>query len=443
MSPPPVPGEPAGAKLDPVTETVDPERYLRMLGERTLLEGGQGNPFAGPVDRAASALVAVGALDEALADSVVADYGLARELRGDHHPARFGHRQRPGPPALLTPPRVVAGPFEVAVSWGALTVRWVRLGSDGTEIAVAGRLDRPRAGRLRRGPSAGPSTVQLADDRGTSVLCHFGGSHGGTDFTGKFSGGPPLAPDTAWLDIDGTRVELPAPSGPPPHVRMEALPARSSALSYLWHQLAASRGRFGPPGEDTAAAVDALVAVGALDPDDPELAVLRQSAVAVGSGWPSGSPVPTGLPDPWARLLAQGPPPAPSAAKGVEAVVAVGAVAGPVDGVAVAVDAIAAEPDGLSMDVVVSPGGALHPRFAGTSRHTLEWWVEDDLGVVRLGHVGNCSGSEDKMQADIEFPGGLDAAATELRIMPTGTTERAVVTVALPWASGQRTGAGA
>ncbi len=405
-----------------------------MLGERALLEAEDSGPFSGPLDRAAAALVAVGALSEQLAGSVVADYGLACALRGRRRAWAWPRGAGAVVPVPFAPARVLPGPIALTVQGWEMTVRWVRFGDDQTELAVSGRR---AAGRPRRSrtPSTGPPpSLQVADDRGTSATCHFSGGHGDGDFSGTFATATPLSADTAWLDVSGQRVELPVASTPRAEVRVEPLPARPAGLGYLWHELAVSDSRFHRPGGETSAALDALVAVGAVDADDPEVKALVQVGAALQGGTGARINAPPGLPEPWAAFLGQGSPAAPPGADGVTGVASAGVVAGPVDGAYVGIDAIEAQPHGFSVEVVVSPGTALRARFEGVSGRAIEWWAKDDLGVLRLGHVGDSGGSRGKMRGTVEFTPGLDAEARMLHIMPTGRTERAVVSVVLPWA---------
>lgn len=120
--------------------------------------------------------------------------------------------------------------------------------------------------------------------------------------------------------------------------------------------------------------------------------------------------------------------------EGATGTMPVAAITPPVDGVAVAVHVLDADPGGFSLEVETAPGWGPHHRlFTEAGRSALAWWVEDDRGGVHLGHVGSSGGSADRMTGTVQFTGGLDAAAKELRIIPTGMTERAVVTGRDPW----------
>lgn len=388
-----------------------------------MFEEERGGPFEGPVERAAAALVAVGALTTELADAVISDYALAGALRGRHRGRAMAMRARRRSTATAEPlaaAQALARPVTVEIPWGEVTVMWVRFGDHETEVGVSGR--RARSAVRVRGL---PVSVQLADDQGTSATGQFGGG-GGDQIEGVFTTTTPLSAHSAWLELTGQRVELQAHEGPPVEVRVEPLPPRPAGLAFIWHERASADRRRGHMGE-TDPALDALVAVGAVNPDDPEVRALRQVDLSLR---PPGGSLPPGIPEYWERFLSQPPSSPVPPGNSVTAAIPVGVVAGPIDGALVAIDVIEAGADGLAMGVVVSPGSALPHPFGPTGR-ALEWWAEDDLGVVRLGSAGSSGGSQKKMRATIEFARGLDVKATVLRIILVGATERAVVTVPL------------
>jgi hypothetical protein len=66
----------------------------------------------------------------------------------------------------------------------------------------------------------------------------------------------------------------------------------------------------------------------------------------------------------------------------------------------------------------------------------IEWWAEDDLENSYLGAIGKWGGGADIAEGTVIYWPALDPQATRLRIMPTGSHERAVITVDLPrWVS--------
>lgn len=318
------------------------------------------------------------------------------------------------------------------VPWGHVSVRWVRLAEDWTDMAVSGQ-DRTYRPRIGRGPPPQLPTLEVGDDRGTTTTCRFGGTRDdGGNFSGTFTAEMPLALDTAWLALHAERVDLPTPARAHHVVHVEPLPARPLGLSYLWHELGVWGARLCRPDrlwqpDDKTPVVEGLVAVGALDPTDPELLALRWVTEVVG-GLTTGTDPPPSVPPPWATMLAQERVFSPRAA--MTGAVPVGAVVGPFDGVVVAIDGIDAQPDGFSIEVAVSPGARLNQRVDGTA---LEWWVQGDAGDVVLGMLEDWAGPAEtmkrKLYGRIEFDRPLNARTHVVRITPTTMTDRAVVTV--------------
>ena len=256
---------------------VGPERYLRLLAERALLDGQHRPPTGSALERAAAALAGAGVLGGEVAHRVVEEYGLAAAVRGRLPPDWRNYVGVPGSTATveLRPPTVVPGPIDVALPVADLTILWVRFGDEDTVIGVIAML-------AMGIPAGGPPSLQVADDRGTSGTATLGNVRGSGD--GRFQvtfTTVPLSAKTAWLELNGRRVVLPArrPSGA--QVLIEPVPSRSSALGYLWHEAAVSVDPL-PRPRDTTASIEALVAVGAVDPSDPELQAVRDVSAALG-----------------------------------------------------------------------------------------------------------------------------------------------------------------
>lgn len=417
-----------------MTEAADPERYLRRLAEREMLESEPDRAFLSALDRVAGAFVGAHVLERAAADAVVAD---CAKVAAEWGRPDVGFRWVAAPPGVgpvpLAPSRFVPGPIDVDVPWGHLTLGWVRLAEGWTDMAVSGH-DRTFTPTIRKGPPALRPILEVSDDRRTATTCRFSGSGDGSGaFSGTFAAKMPLASGTAWLAFHGQRVDLPAPEPAHHVVYVEPRPVTSLGLSYLWHELALWGARMCQPGllwrpDGKTPVVEGLVVVGALDPADRELAALRWVTDTLG-GVRKGADPPPSVPPSWAAMLAQHFA-APSRAAMVGSV-PVGAVVGPFDGVVVAVDGIDARPDGFAIEVVVSPGTGLTRRVDGSA---LEWWVEDNTGSVLLGRLEDWTGpaetATDKLYGRIEFSRPLDARAQVLRIVPMTMTGRAVITVA-------------
>src|ERR1700733_6284317 len=171
------------------------------------------------------------------AQAIVDDYDLACAYRtGEqhrHHRAlRRAARQMatpvPGLPALRAVPchRLIEQP------WGELILRYVVLSDEATVLHVtmrpvlppegrprpaayrgglAGRGPHPRSGGVHRiGPGL-PGRLTGAGGRGTTATGSFSGGGGDTEWHGEFQARPPLAPETAWIDVYGEGGEVPGP----------------------------------------------------------------------------------------------------------------------------------------------------------------------------------------------------------------------------------------
>ncbi|MDQ6818915.1 MAG: hypothetical protein M3076_01025 [Actinomycetota bacterium] len=147
----------------------DAEHFLRVLGEQDLADRDPASPWAGPIDHAAAALVAVGAIAADDARAVLAEYGCeppADENAGDGWVAG---RWR----------RVVALNTDLRLRSGTLRLGYGLLGDDETAIAASYRADPGHAGIYHdwiRVPSGWPSGLQpplLTDDRGRAAALTF------------------------------------------------------------------------------------------------------------------------------------------------------------------------------------------------------------------------------------------------------------------------------
>ena len=413
----------------------DAELYLRMRGEDQLMARRPDNrPWGTPLDEPAAALVAVGALSAARARAVLADYALAGSLRteqGVHHRRHFAARgrRRPAKVAPLPPRRVVPCDQTIESSNGSLRIHRVALSA--TETSVAATWRRPASAQPRSMMMhGGPPQATLSDDRGTTVTANFSGSGSSETWRGNLQAIGSLAVDTAWIEIDGERIELVGEPWPAT-VAIEPLPEQPPPLRHLWHELETREHWHGEP--DLAAAIDAMVAAGALAADDPELDAIR----SVGGGLPrhprmggrgrGAGTSSTGLPEPWKSALG-----GRSRSNGPTAILALDVVTPLFEGFSVAISSLRSGADHLDIEVEVSPGPG-HPRWATTlDAPRLGWWAQDDRGGHFLGSWGNWSGSQDRSSGTINFNGALHPKAKEVRIVPTALRTRAVITIPLP-----------
>jgi hypothetical protein len=414
----------------------DAELYLRLMGERTVLAGPdpQRGDGTSPLTMAAQALVAVGCVDDATAVAVLEDYVLAGALRGDFmslHSLSDDDDEETVPESVvepLTPGRVVACDETIELAAGTLRVSHVTLGRDVTTLAVDLRLATPRSHRRGHPMRSGLPSVTLADDRGTRTSAQLSGGGSESHWEGHFHAEPGLHVDTAFIEVDGHRIELEGEIEPiEPWI--EELPEQDPALRHLWQCVTPE----GHMHEQSAVepAIDALVAAGVLTGDEPELADVRAVAGALPHGVMFGVQAANtnALPEPW-RSVVRG-----SRGRGPDGTVAVRAATPVFDGFAVAVSAVLSGEEGWSAEVEVAPGLEMFSPFAGPRPRSrpLTWWAADDRGHHYLGGIGGWSGGETGARGTIQFSSALDPKATYVDLLPTATTRRAVIRVPLVW----------
>jgi len=190
----------------------DPELYLRLLGERGLLGSfeARNRGFDGELFEAARALIAVGAIELPDATEIVEGYELASGLRNGRGPRQHFHRSAPpSSPANPEPRRTVLCNVTIERPTEEIRVRSVTLSPNETRMRV---LIRTPLGRRRRssqrGPMAARFNYQVTDDRGGKSTTHFGGGGNDHEWRGQLTTSQPLAMDTAWIELDGARIEL-------------------------------------------------------------------------------------------------------------------------------------------------------------------------------------------------------------------------------------------
>lgn len=428
----------------PAVARFDAELYLRLAGEEMLLgPADQGRrPWDPPLSEVASALLAVGAISATKAQAVLDDYSLAEALRSEHgspHHMAMGRASRsPRRKAkALKPRRVVPCDRVIENAQGTMQIRRVVLAEDSTTIALTWRpTTSPR--RSRRASSrfmfgSGPMSSlspALADDRGTAASSNFEGGGSEEEWEGDLTAHPPLAPGTAWIEIDGTRIELTGQPWPC-EISIEPLAEAVPAHRYLWRRLSVPTRFHGPP-ESLEPSIEALIAAGALPPDDPVIDDVRSvlEAMPQHPGMSASSRAVRSLPQPWRSLLLR-----QGKLDGPEGTITLGALTPVFDGFSAAVMTLESQPEGMAMEVEVTPGIEGHGPFnTSANPRQLAWWAADDRGNHYLGQIGGWSGSDDQMQGEINLWPALHPKARRLQIMPTGDTARAVISVQLPWA---------
>lgn len=197
----------------------DAELHLRLLGERGLVETGdpRRNPHDASVAEAARALVAVGAIELDDAAEIVEGYGLAQSLRDGRG---LWRRYRLTPPAAPTAPtapeprRTALCNITLERPTEAIHVSSVTLTPSETRLSVVIQTrSAPGLGSRRRGRGMmrmhSAFSYPITDDRGgTGTTTGFSGGGSDREWRGHLTAGRPLAMDTAWIELDGTRIEL-------------------------------------------------------------------------------------------------------------------------------------------------------------------------------------------------------------------------------------------
>ena len=423
----------------------DAELYLRTVGEEAILgaRAGRHRPWDSPLLEPARALVAVGAISAARARAVIEDYSLAEAVRSEHgyrlnyrmamaHATRT--RRAKGKP--LKPRRVVPCARTIEDANGAVHVGRVTLSEDSTSLAITWRPDNSgpgRSGRRRRammyGPGpGGPLHPRLTDDKGTTTTTAFSGGGSEDEWDGHLTADQPLATDTAWIEIDGHRLELTG-KAIECEVSIEPLAGELTAHRYLWRRLA-TPDFHGP--SDIESGIEAVIAAGALEPDDPVLGEVRavQEAMPDHPGMHGGGAPTRGrrLPEPWASLLKR-----VGRHDGPEGMLALSALTPEFDGFSVAVGCIESRAEGFGLEVDVAPEIDGPGPGRGLESGELAWWAADDRGNHHLGLVESTSGGASWCSADINFWPALAPKARSLSIMPTARTSRAVIRIPLKW----------
>jgi hypothetical protein len=422
----------------------DGERHLRLVAEKMLRErsGGSFIPVDARLVAAGAALVAVGALTADAARAIVDAYSPTLRRRGPDQPplpgqTLLGGADAESAAAELGRWRVVPSGHVIVRAWGQLVIGYVQLTGEATVLKVAVHLASPGASSRRaapRGPGP-PRMLEISDDQGTTSSAHFEGSrrHGEQTWHGTLQARPPLAPGTAWITVLGERVDL---TGEPPAIQSwtEQLNAGDPVRHHLWER-AATRNDFHDPRAALEAAIEVLVAVGALQTDDPVIGDARLAAALMHSGPAPKDVLATAatpsMPAPWRSLVTRW-----GRADGPAGSVLVGKVSAPFDGVKVAVTAIDSRPEFFSIGVEVVPGLRTGlPYVALDDLRHLTWWAVDDQGSYSLAEQGSWSPGASRAQGSVGFWPGLDPRAAWIDLMPATASARAVIRVPLPWAT--------
>lgn len=413
------------------------ETYLRLLGERSLLDRDQQHHRRSPLELPASALVIAGLIDADRAAGVIDDHTTALSVRsGGRRFPYFGPPNRRRAAGNLEPRETLVLDREIPFGDGLLLARDLSISASGARLRFRWRSDAIRSrgrGRLAMGggghmfPWGAPAPV-IEDDQGNRPTVSSGGG-GGNDsqWDGELQLHGALSPTTLWLQIDGTRIALDRRIAPSV-TWVEPIPARGMIERFLWRRLAVAEMPFGHAVE-LAPAIEALTAAGVLTGEEALLRELEAVSAQmpgprgrVGGGAPPGSAA--GVPpESWRSLLSRvGRGDGPSWTR------VLGAVSDRFDDIQVAVHSVSSDEEGFDVEFEVSPN-VLHP--CALDELPVAWWARDDRGNRHLGQPNGWSGSDESASGTMRFWPCLDPGASELQLVVSAEQQQAVIAIPL------------
>jgi hypothetical protein len=413
--------------------TFDAELYLRLLGERLLQDPDQQrHQHRSPLDVPAAALVAAGTVAPGLAWRVIDDYAAAAQVRaGEHGFRHFGASALRRQAGRLTPRHTMVLDREISFGAGQLLLRDLAIGENGGTLRFRWRRDGPGSSRgashMMGRPGGfpwGSTAPAVVDDRGNRLTVGTGSGGGSDDlWDGKLELGGALALDTAWLEVDGTRIELGRRTAPW-EVRIEALDEQDPIERFLWRRLAVAELPFRRTA-DVEPAIEALFAAGSLGGDDHLVRDLRAVAARMPAHHrrrhrPRGGGG-RGLLEPWRSLLRR-----EGKDGGPTRTLVVGALTPQFDGVQFAANSITSDSQGFEVEFEVAPNVLHAPAL---EELPVAWWARDDRGNHYLGTPGGWGGDDEHAEGTLVFWPALDPRATRLELVVCADAHRAVVSV--------------
>jgi hypothetical protein len=422
-----------------VPPSTDPETYLRLACERALLTAdvGRGMPtgFEGAV--ISRAFIAAGILTGEVGVGILDEYQLAMALRDGRRGHMLMHRRglAQAQRVRLSVQRVVVGEHDFEHGKDRWTLERLLFADDVSHLSLSGTASAATPRNVRGGLTMAraaphgmanrpnPATLAVVDDQGTSTTARAGqASWGGGGWNATYATDKPLSADTQWVELDGIRLDLPQRL-PAPQFRVEPIDPIEPLRRVLYAEILSTDRRFG--GADTVEiAIQALVATGAFEEDDAMLTELRCIADAVTTATPAPE-----LPEPWASLVARYP-----INDGAIGTIPIGVAIDDLEGFSIRIDALISESTSFSITLAMSPGTPLLRHFPGgveLEPSIITWWAEDDRGNSYVAFPDRGGGGGNVAEGQVTSLAALDPKATELRLLPTGTHTRGVITVPL------------
>ena len=413
----------------------DAEIYLRLLGERLLDDPDQQHHgHLSPLRGAAAALVVAGTIGADQAWGVIDDYRTATNIRTrEPRFLHFGPPSRRRKAASLVPRQTRVIDQEIPVGRSQLLLRDLGITAEGGILRYRRRRDAQGPSQLARlfaqsgGFPWGSTPPEIVDCDGNRPVVRFGSRGGDSEdrWDGELELHGTIAPEAAWLEIDGTQVGLnrrPARW----EVRIEALEDQGPVERFLWRRLAVADIRSGLTA-DLEPLIQALLAAGALDQGSLLLKDLRAVAARLPRRPLNQRPRPIrstrGLAEPWRSLLGR-----LGRDDGPEWTLVLDAMIPACDGVLIAAHWITSDLAGFELEFEVAPNvlaaGALDEL-------PVAWWARDDRENHYLGVSTGWYASDDRAQATMRYWPALDPRAKRLDLLVCVEAHQAVVSVSL------------
>jgi hypothetical protein len=323
---------------------------------------------------------------------------------------------------------------EIPVGGGQVLLRDLAITADGGTLRYRRYLDAPcssQVGRLFRRPGGFPwnhTPPEIIDSDGNRPAVRFGSGGGDTavHVDGELELRGTIAPEAAWLEIDGTRVDLhrrPARWD----VGIEALEDRSPVERFLWRHLAVADLPSGLT-TDLEPLIQALVAAGALEEGSLLLKDLRAVAARMPRRPLHQRPLPGGstrsLVEPWGSLLRR-----LGSDDGPDWTLVIGAVTPPCDGVQSAANSITSDLAGFEVEFEVAPNVL---GVSALDELPVAWWARDDRENHYLGAPTIWGGSDNSAKGTMRYWPALDPRAKRLDLLMCVESHQAVVSISLP-----------
>jgi hypothetical protein len=410
------------------------------------------------LSRVANALALAGAIDTAVADSILDSLDTALLARGrlDSHALamrdmRWRHRAQTTQAPAGTYRAVPVGitlPADPDTGSGETRLFTLVITPDRGLLTAAGRVVDQPADSSYAGPTplpSGFSNLSASDDRGNRYLLHQASwSSDGDTWSGMLEISPVPAAGIGWLEITGlgsaaVPVDLAhaygdgghGPSGPAEEASPigRLLDAKAQTLLYIAAE-GFDAGR--QDLSDTADIVAALAATGALAPAQPAVDRLVTLARRLGVEVPpelGDVARPAGLPEAWVSVLDNR-----YRRDGRRGSATAAAVLPELDGTRFVLAGLQSDTGFAELYVLGwGPQPWSDPFTGRENRRRLSWLARDNAGRWHVAEQGSGSYSDDHAEMQLRLRPPLHPDATELEVIMAGPAGQVSATVPLDW----------